>query len=227
MPLEVCAFNIRSCFIAEKAGASRIELCGNPLQGGTTPSYGTIVHALTNITIPVFPIIRPRGGNFVYDRDELSIIKKDILTCKDLGCKGIATGVLTVDNSIDVSVIKQIVEWAYPMQVTFHKAFDEVPDAYEALEILIDAGCRRVLTSGLRRTATEGVATISQLVKVAADRIIIMPGGGVRAHNIRDLAQETGAKEFHSAAMINISISETADEEEVRMMRKNLGMSVQ
>jgi len=225
MLLEICAFNIRSCFIAESAGASRIELCANPLQGGTTPSYGTILHALGNINIPVFPIIRPRGGDFVYDNDEMSIIKKDILTSKDLGCKGIATGVLTVDNTIDISAIRQIVEWAYPMQVTFHKAFDEVPDAFEALEILIDAGCKRVLTSGLHRTAMEGAVTVSQLVTQAAGRIVVMPGGGVRGHNIADLAKQTGTKEFHSAALVNMLNSETADENEVKLMSRNLQMT--
>lgn len=222
MLLEICAFNIQSCFIAQRAGAGRIELCANPLQGGTTPSYGIIQYALEHIKIPVYPIIRPNGGGFVYDNDDLDIIKKDILACKELGCKGISTGVLHIDDRINASAIKQIVEWAYPMEVTFHKAFDEVPNAFEALETIIGAGCTRVLTSGLHSTAIEGAGLLAQLVEQAAGRIIVMPGGGIRAHNIIPLATGTRATEFHSAALIDKLSSEIADEQEIKMMCDNL-----
>ena len=218
MIIEICAFNIQSCFIAEKGGADRIELCSDPLQGGTTPSYGLIAYALEHVSIPVFPMIRPRGGSFVYDADELALMKKDILTCRELGCPGIATGVQLPDGRINTEQLKQIIEWAYPMTVTCHKVFDAVPDASEALEAVIAAGCGRVLTSGLQKTALGGAALLSQLVVQAAGRIIVMPGGGVRSSDIAQLVRETGAKEFHSSALVSKGTNHIADEHEVRMM---------
>ena len=218
MILEICAFNIQSCFVAEKGGAQRIELCADPLQGGTTPSFGLVQYALEHLSIPVFPMIRPRGGNFIYDADELAIMKTDILTCRALGVPGIATGVQLPDGRIDVEQMKRIVEWAYPMSVTCHKVFDGVPDAAEALEALIAAGCNRVLTSGLKKTALESTGLLSQLIAQAAGRIIIMPGGGVRSSHLAQLAKETGAKEFHSSALIARGTDHVADIQEVQMM---------
>jgi len=218
MILEVCAFNIQSCLIAEKAGAARIELCADPLEGGTTPSYGLIQYAMAHLSIPVFPMIRPRGGNFVYDADEIAIMKKDILMCRELGCKGIATGVQLPDGKMDTGQLKHIVEWAYPMAVTCHKVFDTTPDGFEALEDVITAGCSRVLTSGLRKTAIEGSAMLAQLIAQAAGRIIIMPGGGVRSFNIAQLAKETGAHEFHSSGIIARGTNNISDQGEVRLM---------
>ncbi|MFI5196230.1 MAG: copper homeostasis protein CutC [Chitinophagales bacterium] len=218
MILEICAFNIQSCFIAEKGGAGRIELCADPLQGGTTPSYGLIAYALEHVSIPIYPMIRPRGGNFVYDADELALMKKDILACRELGCPGIATGVQLPGGKINTEQLKQITEWAYPMTVTCHKVFDASPDAFEALEAVIAAGCGRVLTSGLQKTALGGAALLSQLVVQAAGRIIIMPGGGVRSSDIAQLVRETGAKEFHSSALVAKGTNHIADEQEVRMM---------
>jgi len=222
MILEVCAYNIRSCFVADKGGAGRIELCADPLQGGTTPSYGLIQYALAHISIPVYPMIRPRGGNFVFDADELAIMKKDILTCRELGCPGIATGVQLPGGRINVEQLKQITEWAYPMSVTCHKVFDGAPDAFEALEDVIAAGCARILTSGLQKTALAGANLLSQLVAQAAGRIIIMPGGGVRSSHLAQLVAETGAKEFHSSALTEKATNHIADEQEVRMMANGL-----
>jgi len=218
MLLEVCAFNIQSCLVAQKAGAGRIELCMDPLQGGTTPSYGLVQFALEHISIPVFPMVRPRGGDFVYDADELAIMKKDILKFREMGCPGIATGVLLRGGRIDIEVLSQIVEWAHPMSVTCHKAFDATPNALEALEDVIAAGCTRILTSGLQKTALEGAETLANLVAQAAGRIIIMPGGSVRSSNIAQLAQETGAKEFHSSGLVARGTNHIADEDEVRLM---------
>ena len=218
MLLEICAFNIQSCLNAEKGGAGRIELCADPLQGGTTPSYGLIEYALEHLSIPVFPMIRPRGGNFSYDGDELAIMKKDILTCRQLGCPGIATGLHVPDGRIDTEQLKRITEWAYPMSVTCHKVFDGAPDAFEALEAVIAAGCGRILTSGLQKTALGGAALLAQLVSQAKDRIIIMPGGDVRSSGLAELINETGAKEFHSSALIARGTNHIADEQEVRAM---------
>lgn len=218
MTLEVCAYNIRSCRIAEKAGAKRIELCADAVHGGTTPSHGLVEFALNHLSIPVFPMIRPRGGNFIYDEDEIAIMKRDIKVCKELGCTGLATGVQLPDRTIDVEQLKRIVEWAYPMSVTCHKVFDRTPDAFNALEDVIAAGCSRILTSGLAKTATEGAAVLTALVQQAKGRIVIMPGGGVRSSNIAALAKETGAVEFHSSALLAGSIDYVANEEEVRLL---------
>ncbi|MBS1689171.1 MAG: copper homeostasis protein CutC [Bacteroidetes bacterium] len=198
--LEVCAFNIQSCIVAEQVGAQRIELCDNPKEGGTTPSYGTIRRVKEKVSISLYPIIRPRAGDFLYNEDEFAIMRKDIEICKQLGCEGISTGIQLEDGSIDTERMKRLVEWAYPMGVTCHKAFDITPDPFTALEALIGCGCERILTSGLGATAADGIDTLAKLVAASAGRIIIMPGGGVRANNIGMLAEKTGAKEFHTSA---------------------------
>jgi copper homeostasis protein len=198
--LEVCAFNLPSSIIAEKAGAKRVELCENPADGGTTPSYGTIKQTREKIGIALYPIIRPRGGNFLYDEEEFAIIKQDILLCKQLGCDGISTGVHTATGEIDTERLKRIVEWAYPMGVTCHRVFDATPDPFRALEEIITCGCERILTSGQKTTAPEGIELLAKLVQEADGRIIIMPGAGVRSSNIETLMNGTGANEFHTSA---------------------------
>ncbi len=222
MLLEICAYNIQSCIVAEKAGASRIELCADPTYGGTTPSYGLIQYALSNISIPVFPMIRPRGGNFIYDADELEIMKKDILACKDLGCIGIATGIQLPNGNIDTENMKRLVGLAYPMQVTCHKVFDATPDAHRSLKDVIDSGCSRILTSGLRKAAIEGASVIAHLINEAAGRIVIMPGGSVRSTNIAQLVKETGAREFHSSGLTSKEATFIANEEEVKLIVQQL-----
>jgi copper homeostasis protein len=202
MLLEVCAFNVQSSIIAERAGAKRVELCENPLDGGTTPSYGTIKQTRERIGISLYPIIRPRGGNFFYDEDEFAIIKQDILVCKQLNCDGISTGVHLQNGEIDTERLKRIVEWAYPMGVTCHRVFDATPDPLKALEDIIDSGCERILTSGQKTGAPEGIDLLADLVQRAEGRIIIMPGAGVRSSNIEKLISGTGATEFHTSARI-------------------------
>lgn len=220
--LEICAYNIQSCFAAAEAGASRIELCSSPAEGGVTPGYGTIQYAIENISIPVYVMIRPRGGNFIYDTAELSIIYKDIFKCRQIGCPGIVTGILNQDGNIDTEEMKKIVELSYPMGVTFHKAFDTISDPFAALEQLIDAGCERVLTSGLQPTATEGAGLLADLVAAAGERIIVMPGGGVRSANITTLEEVTKAKEFHSSALVPGDTSGIANIDEVMNMVRTL-----
>jgi copper homeostasis protein len=200
MLLEVCAFNLQSSIIAEKVGAKRVELCENPADGGTTPSYGTIKQTREKIGISLYPIVRPRGGNYFYDDNEFEIIKQDILLCKELGCDGISTGISKLNGEIDTERLKRMVEWAYPMGVTCHRVFDATPDPLQALEDIITCGCERVLTSGQRSSAPEGIDLLSKLVNLAAGRIIIMPGAGVRSTNIEMLISNTGATEYHTSA---------------------------
>lgn len=202
---EVCAFNIQSAIIAEKAGAARVELCDNPVEGGTTPSYGAIRLTRERISILLYPIIRPRSGNYLYDDDELDIIKQDILMCKELGCDGISVGVQKMDGEIDTDRLKQIVEWAYPMGVTCNRAFDATPDPFRALEDIIGAGCERVLTSGQKTAAPDAGEILHQLVLQAGERIIIMPGAGIKSSNIEKLLQQSGAKEYHGSVRKVIS----------------------
>jgi copper homeostasis protein len=198
--LEVCAFTIQSCMIAEQAGAVRVELCDNPIEGGTTPSYGTIKRVREAVSIDVYPIIRPRSMNYFYDADEWNIVLDDIAACKELGCNGVSVGAQLQNGLIDAARMQQVVELAYPMKVTCNRAFDAVPDPFAALETLIQCGCERILTSGLASSAPEGISLLKQLVAAANNRINIMPGAGVRSSNILQLANETGAFEFHTSA---------------------------
>ncbi|RYF87795.1 MAG: copper homeostasis protein CutC [Chitinophagaceae bacterium] len=205
MFLEVCAFNIQSAIIGQKAGAIRAELCDNPIEGGTTPSYGAIARTREKISIELYPIIRPRAGSYFYDEDEFEMMLRDIRICKDLGCDGISIGVQQKDGTIDAARLKKIVDTAYPMGVTCNRAFDAVPDAFAALETIIDAGCERILTSGLKSAAPDATDFIKQLVDKAAGRIIIMPGAGVNSKNIQKMIDETGATEFHTSGRVKLN----------------------
>ena len=202
--LEIIGFSIEGCIIAQAAGANRIELCDNPNEGGTTASYGFIKAAREKLHIDLYPMIHPRGGDFFYPEDEFEIIKSDVKVCKELGCNGVVIGALTKDGKIDKNKCSRLIEIAYPLGVTFHRAFDRSADPFEALEDIIDIGCERILTSGQRPTAPEGSALIKQLIQQASERIIIMPGSGVRADNIVNLAETTGAVEFHTSARIRV-----------------------
>lgn len=202
--LEIIGFSIEACITAQSAGAHRIELCDNPGEGGTTPSYGFIKAAREKLQIELYPIIRPRGGDFFYSEDDFEIMKTDVKVCKELGCDGVVIGILNTDGTIDKKRCRELVQFAYPMGVTFHRAFDRVADAAQAMEDVIDIGCERILTAGLLPNALDGATTIAQLIEQANGRIIIMPGSGVRADNIAAIAQKTGATEFHSSAKILI-----------------------
>ena len=197
---EVCAFNIQSAIIAQQAGAARVELCDNPVEGGTTPSYGCIKVTRAKITIPLYPIIRPRAGNYWYDNNEMELIHQDILICKTLGCDGISVGVQTINGEIDIDKLSKMVSWAYPMGVTCNRVFDATPDPFKALEDIIASGCERILSSGQQTSATDGAGLLRQLIDKAAGRIIIMPGAGINSSNITKLYQQTSAAEFHGSA---------------------------
>ncbi len=236
MILEIAVFNLDAAVLASLSGADRIELCENPGEGGTTPSYGTLQMAREKIGIPVFPIIRPRGGDFLYGEDEYEVIKKDITLCKELGFEGVVTGALNADGSVATAQLRHWVDLAYPMEVTFHRAFDRCRDPLEALEEIIRSGCSRILTSGQLPEAIAGRDLIKQLVQQADDRIIIMPGSGIRSTNLKDLASYTGAKEFHSSARKTAASSMrylpknmqeelttyTVDKEDIRRMKSIL-----
>lgn len=204
MLLEIAVFNIGSAMLAAQSGANRIELCENPYDGGTTPSYGTLKTVLEKISIPVFPIIRTRGGDFFYSDHEFTVMRKDVLLCKQLGFQGVVLGLLNKNATINKAWTKQLVEIAYPMEVTFHRAFDRAANALQALEDIIECGCQRILTSGQVPNAYDGKELLKELVEQACDRIIIMPGSGVRSSNIRELADYTGATELHSSARKNM-----------------------
>jgi copper homeostasis protein len=198
--LEVCAFTIQTCLIAEKVSARRVELCDNPIEGGTTPSYGAIRQVRQRVGIELYPIIRPRALNYFYDEDEWNIILDDVQMCRELGCDGISIGVQKKNGEIDADKMKRLVELAYPMGVTCNRVFDAVPNPFEVLEILIDAGCERVLTSGQATAAPDGTVMLRQLVEQAAGRISIMPGAGVKSANLAQLIEATGAWEYHTSA---------------------------
>lgn len=202
--LEIAAFSAESAIIAQEAGANRIELCDNPAEGGTTPSFGTLCYAREKLSIPLFPIIRPRGGDFLYSEECFEIMKKEIKLCKEIGCDGIVLGLLDKDANIDLQRCSKLIELAYPLEVTFHRAFDRVRDPYKSLELLIELGVQRILSSGQYPTAPEGAQTLRALVQQADQRIIIMPGSGVRDNNLEQLIKETGASEYHTAARITV-----------------------
>jgi copper homeostasis protein len=220
--LEVIGFTIEGCAIAQSAGAHRIELCDNPADGGTTPSFGFIKAARKVLQIELYNMIRPRGGDFFYSDDEFEIMKEDIKVSKQLGCDGIVLGILTKDNKVDKRRCAHLVEMAYPLGVTFHRAFDRTVDPFEALQDIIDIGCERVLTSGQKPNAVEGKDMIAALINYADDRIIIMPGSGVRSDNITDLAKTTNANEFHSSARINAGENISVDKKEVEEILRKL-----
>ena len=203
--MEVCANSVTSALAAEEGGAIRVELCASLTEGGTTPSYAEIALAKKLLRIQVFPIIRPRGGDFLYSDLEFELMKEDIKICKSLKCEGIVTGILTADGKIDKERCAELVKLAKPMSVAFHRAFDMVENMEEALEDLISLGVVRVLTSGGKASATDGAEILEKLIIQAGERITVMPGAGIHTDNIASLIALTGAKEFHASARKNIA----------------------
>jgi copper homeostasis protein len=204
--LEVCANSVTSALAGQDGGASRVELCENLHEGGTTPSHGEISLARENLHIKLYVLIRPRGGDFLYDDLEFEIMLTDVKYCIEAGCDGIVTGVLNADGSIDKERSAILVNLAKQagLGVTFHRAFDMCDDMHQAMEDIIELGCERILTSGGKSTAMEGAHTIANLVKKAAGRIIIMPGSGVNEKNVADLVQYTNVAEVHSSARVRV-----------------------
>ncbi|WP_293931102.1 copper homeostasis protein CutC [Iodobacter sp.] len=200
--LEICAGSITSCLAAQEGGAHRVEFCDNLLEGGTTPSFGQIAVARERLWIGLNVIIRPRGGDFLYTDLEYEVMQRDIIACKKLGVDGVVIGILTADGDVDIARCKALVELATPMQVTFHRAFDVARDPFKALEDVIATGCKRLLSSGQAATATAGAALLKELQQVAGERLVVMPGAGVRSNNIAELVATTGCVEFHTSARL-------------------------
>ncbi len=198
--LEICVGSLQSALAAQLGGADRIELCDNLAEGGTTPSFGMLVQCKKLLKIPFFPIIRPRGGDFIISKDEFEIMKEDVLCCREIGCEGIVIGILRKDGSIDADRSSELIALAGAMQITFHRAFDRCNDLKRGLEDIIELGCHRVLTSGGKEYAYEGIERLKSLVIQAGSRITIMPGSGINELNLLEIAQETSAHEFHSTA---------------------------
>jgi len=203
--LEIAVFSIEAALSAIKAGADRIEFCENPSEGGTTPSYGSLKTLISLTDKPVFPIIRPRGGDFLYTHAEYEAIKSDLLLIKELGYPGAVIGLLNEDGSIDTHRTTELVQLAAPMQITFHRAFDRCNDPFKGLADIIATGCKRILTSGQVPNVSDALPLMKQLVEKAAGRIIILPGSGVRANNCKNIIDATGAVEIHSSARKVIS----------------------
>lgn len=195
--IEICLDSVESAIMAQKGGADRVELCDNLFQGGTTPSLGAVRIARRSIDIGLQVIIRPRGGDFLYSDIEYEVMKEDIKTAKAEGADGVVFGILTKDGEVDIQRNRELRELAYPMNATFHRAFDVVKDYPAALETVIDLGFDRILTSGLSATVLEGSEIIADLVKRAGERIIIMPGNGITTKNMDRIIALTGASEYH------------------------------
>lgn len=195
--LEICVDSVESAINSQIAGADRVELCDNLIEGGTTPSYGSIASARSNLNIGLHVIIRPRGGDFLYSDLEYDIMRRDVEICGENGVDGIVIGFLRADGTIDIERTARLVESAQPMSVTFHRAFDMCNDPVKGLEDIIAAGTSRVLTSGQKDNVPEGEELIKQLVELAGNRIIIMPGGGITESNIASVCKATNASEFH------------------------------
>jgi copper homeostasis protein len=203
--IEVVAYNLEGAVSAADAGADRIELCASPDEGGVTPSFGTIAAAKEILLIPIHIMIRPRGGDFVYSDAEFESMKIDIEICKKLNVNGIVFGILNEDNTLDKNRCKELAELAKPLSSNFHRAFDRCADPLITMEDIIECGFQRILTSGKSDKAIEGCGLLSELVNKVGNRIIIMPGGGVRKENFVGLVNMTKAKEFHTSAISDLS----------------------
>jgi len=195
--VEACVDSVASSVAAERGGAERLELCDALFDGGTTPSAGMIAACKAAVTIPVFVMIRPRGGGFVYSDTERDVMRRDVIIARELGVDGIVIGGLRRDGSIDRDLVRCLVEAASDLPVTFHRAFDLASNLTDALESLVDAGVQRILTAGGAATAVEGATMLADLVRQSDSRLIVMAGGGVREENVRGLVAMSGVREVH------------------------------
>jgi copper homeostasis protein len=200
--VEVCAYSLESCLAAEEAGADRIELCASPFEGGTTPPAGMAYLAVHAVSLPVNVMVRPRGDDFCYDETEFAVMKAEIEAFKAIGVAGIVLGILTPEGEIDVARTRELTELAAPLPVTFHRAIDFAVDMEKAVEDVIAAGCRIILTSGGKDKAPDGAETIARMVAAAAGRIDIMAGSGVSGANATRLLQ-TGADALHLTGKVD------------------------
>ena len=202
MILEACVGSYKDAKEAELRGANRIELCENLFEGGTTPSFGTIKYCLANLNIPILVMIRPRGGDFNYSNDEIEIMKEDIKQCKILGVKGVVFGVLTEEEEIDYKLLEELVLLSKPMEITFHKAIDEIEDPVSAVKKLKKIGINRILTSGKEKTALEGKKVLNKMILEGNNEVIIVVAGGVTKENFLEVSKQIINDEYHGKKII-------------------------
>jgi len=198
--LEVCVDSIESALAAERGGADRIELCSALIDGGVTPSYGLIAAVRESVRIAVHVMIRPRGSDFCYSDDEFKIMQRDITVAKQLRADGVVIGLLDVDGQVDVARTRELVAFAAPLKVTFHRAFDMSSDPLKALHDLQGTGVHYILTSGGKQSAIDGMDTLRRIVRAAGDQIRIIAAAGILEDNVRQLIEQTGVREIHASA---------------------------
>jgi len=222
MTCEIVVYNIESALKAQEGGADRIELCDNPAEGGTTPSFGIIENVRQNVSLDVYVMIRPRGGDFCYSNYEFHSMKRDIWQCQKLSVDGVVFGILNPDGTIDKKRCRELIDKCRPLKVTCHRAFDMTRDPFEALEDCIEVGFDRILTAGQQAQALKGAGLIGELIRKANGRIAIMPGSGVNENTVEEIVRLSGAKEIHFSATTsrestmqykNIAISGMGSEE--------------
>ena len=218
--LEIACFNLKSAIIAQENGADRVELCANMKEGGTTPDFKITEQARKELNIDLNVMIRPRGGDFIYTDAEFEQMKTEIVAFKKLNVDGFVFGILDNEGNVNVVQNKELVALASPTPCTFHRAFDVVNKVYQSLETVIDCGFKTILTSGQEINVVEGIDVLSELVKKANNRIVIMPGGGLRSTNIGLLKEKTNASFYHSSAIVETG--ETANGAEVKALKGKL-----
>ena len=196
--LEITVESVGAALAAERGGADRIELCADLRCGGLTPTPEAMCSARAALRLPIFVMIRPRPGNFIYTHDEISLMKSQITQAREAKMDGIVLGVLREKNAVDVPLLKALVDFAAPLPITFHRAFDETPDLFRALEDVISADATRILTSGGASKVPQALPTLAKLVQIAGDRIIILPGSGIYPDNFDEVKNSIHAREYHS-----------------------------
>ena len=203
---EACVGSFKEAKKAQELGANRIELCENLKEGGTTPSYGTISYCKKTLNIPIATMIRPRGGDFIYNQEEIEIMKEDILICKKFGVESVVLGVLTKEKKIDCDLLKDLIQMARPMKVVFHMAFDEIEEKekIESLSQLVDLGVDRLLTKGCKTNALDGIKMLKNLSENCQNKIIIVAGGGITKENYQKIANETNILQYHGTKIVGI-----------------------
>lgn len=207
--LEICCGSIDDALQAQAGGADRIELCSALFLGGLTPSLGTIQYARAQLTIPIIAMVRPRGGGFCYTDAEFATMEHDVEAALEQGADGVVFGILTEEGTIDRKRTQRICDIAANKQTVFHRAFDVTPDPFVAMDQLVDLGITRILTSGQQDTVPEGADLIRRLIEYAADRIEVLPGGGIKPHNLEDVIAKTGCKQIHLTAFKTASDTST------------------
>lgn len=213
--VEICCSSIQSAENARRGGAVRIELCQALSEGGTTPSYASIKHCVENLGLEVYVLIRPRGGDFCYNKSEIEVMEEDLRICKNLGVAGVVVGFLTKDRKVDAELTKHFVELASPIPMTFHRAFDECADQFQEMETIIKCGCERILTSGGKPAAFEAVDKLAELVKKAEGRIKILAGSGVTPKNVSEIITKANVDEVHGSCKTHFPNGATETDERI------------